>query len=329
MPHNHDPIKKLYLEIDRIIKRNKEDNIETNLEDLKKELKREFNFLDRCENGSMLGHVLLWYAVDNANLSVVKFLLENEVAIINIAGNRGATDSYYISKTKRGRAILCSCLDDSNAEVLKMLLQNINIQQSKLKPESTLYRLYQQLKDNALFTSVVNNRYKAVELLIEFGANPTAKDFNNHTVLDIAREKGDQKIITLLGFPEEEIHHTMAGSETSSGETERITESVNPSQHIGLQPFNAVESKYRENRKDFLTSLGKDCVGIAAIGLLITVSVISQSVTFTIVFSILAALVAVGTSLHAKNSTLPSYREMKETQAEFLDTQPQNRAASI
>ncbi|WCR53403.1 MAG: hypothetical protein PG981_000425 [Wolbachia endosymbiont of Ctenocephalides orientis wCori] len=52
-----------------------------------------------------------------------------------------------------------------------------------------------------------------------------------------------------------------------------------------------------------------------ATGLLIAAAVMAQPVFVTAAFSILAASTAILTLLHVKYYTLPSYREMKETQA--------------
>ncbi len=76
---------------------------------------------------------------------------------------------------------------------------------------------------------------------------------------------------------------------------------------------NEQETKYKEN---FHNSLKRDAVGVAVTGLLITAAVMIPFVAGAIVCGIIAALVAIYTGLHIKNSTLPSYREMEENKVE-------------
>ncbi len=79
---------------------------------------------------------------------------------------------------------------------------------------------------------------------------------------------------------------------------------------------NEQETKYKESKKDFYTSLTKDVVGVVITGLFITAAVMVPFVAGAVVCSVIAALVAIYTGLHVKNSTLPSYREMRENEVE-------------
>ncbi len=63
---------------------------------------------------------------------------------------------------------------------------------------------------------------------------------------------------------------------------------------------NGKETKYKENKEYFYTSLKNDAIGVVITGLFITAAVMVSSV-----------LVAITTILHAIISTLPSYREME------------------
>ncbi|CAN2106256.1 Uncharacterized protein WWILAPA82_05690 [Wolbachia pipientis] len=79
---------------------------------------------------------------------------------------------------------------------------------------------------------------------------------------------------------------------------------------------NEQETKYKESKKDFYTSLTKDVVGVVITGLFITAAVMVPFVAGAVVCSVIAALVAIYTGLHVKNSTLSSYREMRENEVE-------------
>lgn len=79
---------------------------------------------------------------------------------------------------------------------------------------------------------------------------------------------------------------------------------------------NEQETKYKESKKDFYTSLTKDVVGVVITGLFITAAVMVPFVAGAVVCGVIAALIAIYTGLHVKNSTLPSYREMRENEVE-------------
>jgi hypothetical protein len=131
---NNDDIRSLFLDIDRITK---QDNTVTSLEGLQKRLRRnKINLQGKREQNAVLEH-----AIEDGNLNVIKLLLENGVTIINTIEE----GRYHISKIEEDKSILCSVVsdtNDSNAEVLSTLLQNINKKQSELDHESALYRLY-------------------------------------------------------------------------------------------------------------------------------------------------------------------------------------------
>jgi len=80
---------------------------------------------------------------------------------------------------------------------------------------------------------------------------------------------------------------------------------------------NEKETKYKEN---FYTSLTKDAVGVVITGLFIAAAVMVPFAAGAAICGIVAALVAVCTGLHIKNSTLPSYREMEENKIERVSS---------
>ncbi|WP_395463539.1 ankyrin repeat domain-containing protein [Wolbachia endosymbiont of Cantharis cryptica] len=78
---------------------------------------------------------------------------------------------------------------------------------------------------------------------------------------------------------------------------------------------NTQDTKHKESTKDFYTSLTKGVVGVVITGLFIAAAVMVPSVAGAVVCGIVAALVATGTGLHIKDSTLP-YREMEANRVE-------------
>lgn len=144
---NSNDVRKWYERIARTIN-------SISFEDLQRDLnKQKTSFQSKCGRGTVLGNALLECAIKNENLNVIKLLLENRVTVIN-AISQG--DRYYVSKIEGDKSILCSVVsytDDDNADILSTLLQSVNAEQSKLDPESELYRLYQQLKDDAFCTA--------------------------------------------------------------------------------------------------------------------------------------------------------------------------------
>ncbi|WP_341812502.1 ankyrin repeat domain-containing protein [Wolbachia endosymbiont (group A) of Conops quadrifasciatus] len=83
---------------------------------------------------------------------------------------------------------------------------------------------------------------------------------------------------------------------------------------------NEKETKYKESKENFYTSLTKDAVGVVITGLFIAAAVMVPFVAGAAICGIVAALVAVCTGLHIKNSTLPSYREMEKNKVEHVSS---------
>lgn len=141
-----------------------------------------------------------------------------------------------------------------------------------------------------------------------------------------------QEVIALLKSPrnkEKNVSHVNEDTVTSShnintdvirpvAEVQPTTTSKTHTNRTEVISVDSQESKYKESRQVFLSSLGKDGFGVIATGLLITAAVRAQPVFVIVALSIFAASAAILTLLHVANYTLPSYREMKETQAESL-----------
>lgn len=87
-----------------------------------------------------------------------------------------------------------------------------------------------------------------------------------------------------------------------------------------FSPPNTQETKYKESKENFYTSLTKDVVGVVVTGLFIAAAVMVPSVAGAVVCGVIAALVATYIGLHVKNSTLPSYREMEKNKVEHVSS---------
>lgn len=86
-----------------------------------------------------------------------------------------------------------------------------------------------------------------------------------------------------------------------------------------FSPPHKKETKYKESKESFYTSLRSDVVGVVITGLFVATAVIVPSVAGAVICGVVAVLVTIVTGLHVKNSTLPSYREMKENKVEHVN----------
>lgn len=251
----------------------------------------------------MLEDLLLELAIEKSNLDFIKFLFKNELKIINVVSQQEGT--CHIPKTRDGQAVLDHAIDSGNAEVLNLLLQNINTEQSKLKPKSELYELCQRLKNNALDKAMDKSNEKLVTLLI----SATEKKQEISNVKEIKAGSGSNSNVTSKPTA---TSTQKTNPTTISNSGRRISSFTN------VQPFklSEKETKYKERKESFYTSLRSDVVGVIVTGLFIAAAVMVPSVAGAVVCSVVAVLVAIATGLHIANSTLPSYREMRENKVE-------------
>ncbi len=299
---NDGDIRNLCLDIDRVTK---QDSTVTSFEDLQKRLKRKgINLQSKCEKNAVLE-----YAIKDQNLNVIKFLLQNEVTIINAISQEGR---YYVSKIEEDKSILCSVVsytDNSNAEILGTLLRNINAEQSKLNPEDELYILYQQSKDDAFCTAVAESNSVAATVLIQNDQERIAprasavskngipiatvhpiltKETNtNQTVTPNSgngqhhNNEGETPVVTAPTILTKETntnqtvtpnsgngqHHNNKNKTPVSTRTDRTATPNNDNKansfiDAQFSPPNTQETKYKESKENFYTSLTKDVVGV-------------------------------------------------------------------
>ncbi|WP_264707106.1 ankyrin repeat domain-containing protein [Wolbachia endosymbiont (group A) of Acrocera orbiculus] len=412
MIYSNDDIRELYLNINETVKQKPQ----ASLEELSKELNARIDLKQKFHNGCVLGDLLLALAIEKSNLDFIKFLFKNELKIISIISQQEET--CHIPKTINGQSILNYAVHFGNTEILDLLLQNVNAEQSKLIPKSKLYKLCQQLKSNALDKAIDKNNEKLVTLLVSAieekqekqkisneeikvgsgsNSNATSKSIatstkktnpttvpnsgNGRSVINkpvspvvstnagtSAMSSGNDKSSNIRTHGDGLSNHTITPNSgngqhhNNKNETPVVTvpsiltkktntnQTVTPNsgngQHhnnenktpvvTGIDQTatpnndnkangfvdaqfsmpNEQETKYKESKKDFYTSLTKDVVGVVITGLFITAAVMVPFVAGAVVCSVIAALIAIYTGLHVKNSTLPSYREMRENEVE-------------
>ncbi|WP_265031223.1 hypothetical protein [Wolbachia endosymbiont (group A) of Tiphia femorata] len=266
----------------------------------------------------------------------------------------------YVSKIEEDKSILCSVVhytDNSNAEILSTLLQNINAEQSKLNPEDELYRLYQQLKDDAFCTAFAEKNSVAATVLIQNDQETRASAVNKDETPVVT---GTDQVVTT---PSVEENRTEPNKNISNKPTATVspilTKETNPTtvpnsgngRSVSNKPVSPVvstnagtpamssgndkssnltnaqfsvpnekEAKYKESKENFYTSLTKDVVGVVITGLFIAAAVMVPFVAGAVVCGIIAALVAVCTGLHINNSTLPDYGKMERNKIEHVSS---------
>lgn len=338
---NNDDIRNLCLDIDRVTK---QDSTVTSFEDLQKRLKRKgINLQSKCEKNAVLE-----YAIKDQNLNVIKFLLQNGMTIINAIGQEGR---YYVSKIEEDKSILCSVVhytDNSNAEILGTLLRNINAEQSKLNPEDELYRLYQQLKDDAFCTAIAENNSVAATVLIQNDQETRASAVNKDETPVVT---GTDQVVTTPSVEENrtEPNKNISNKPTATAPpvstngnnnkneapvSTRTGPTVTPNNdkkangfvEAQFSPPHEKETKYKKSKESFYTSLRSDVVGVVIAGLFVAAAVTVPSLAGALVCSVLAILVVMATGLHVKNFTLPSYSEMRENKVEPVNSSLRNHA---
>ncbi|MBD0391115.1 hypothetical protein IC220_01380 [Wolbachia endosymbiont of Pentalonia nigronervosa] len=181
-----------------------------------------------------------------------------------------------------GGEVLNLAVKWNNSRVVKFLLININKEQSKLDLNSKEYKEYQTLKKKAKKIAIKNGNSEIVKLFAEY------KEVPNKT-------------------------------EKCNTDSKSCVETIAKNQENTFYDIDAKIVSYYQTRRDFRISLVKDYMGGMATLALIVASIMSSSDAFKAVFGVLAVLVAIGTGLHIKNSTIPSYVEMQENSVVCLN----------
>lgn len=273
-----------------------------------------------CKNYQRLKNDALLCAIKKNKPELASILLQYKADPIAVITN--SDHSYNINPTHVYKALLIHLIDTCKYEVLELLLKNSNEKQSDLSPNAESYKQYQILKNNALFYAVTNYKPEAIQALKKYGADPEMKDHNGRTVLNIAQEKGYphmKRILQDFKSQENDKEKNNILNKDQKFNSLKPQENNNEQTAEHLNSSN-VQLSQKEINQNFYYSLGKSCVGVLAAGLLVTVSAMVHFIIGVIVFCVLASIVALGAVLHTKNSTIPSYREMKDNTVECINS---------
>lgn len=177
-----------------------------------------------------------------------------------------------------GGGVLNLAVEWNNSRVVKFLLQDINAEQSKLDLNS---KEYQALKKKAEKIAIKKGYPEIIKLFTDYKEVPNKTEKSNAydelCIKAINESKGN---VFSDGCNDSDIFSKMV---------------------------------YQNNkRRDFRISLGKDYMGGIVTLALVVAAIMQPSDAFKAVFGALAILVAIGTGLHIKNSTVPSYVEMQK-----------------
>ncbi|MDG7053442.1 MAG: ankyrin repeat domain-containing protein [Wolbachia endosymbiont of Alcedoecus sp.] len=128
------------------------------------------------------------------------------------------------------------------------------------------------------------------------------------TAIDNVQEEITEMLLNLIT---PETPNVNENDPTNTSSNNRRTNSL--TNHQFSLP-NEKETKYKENKENFHISLRNDVVGVVITGLFIAAAVMVPSVAGAVICGIVAALALVATVIHVKDSTLPSYKEMREVE---------------
>ncbi|MCM1001130.1 MAG: ankyrin repeat domain-containing protein, partial [Wolbachia endosymbiont of Melophagus ovinus] len=197
-------------------------------------------------------------------------------------------------------------------------------------PESELYRLYQQLKDDAFCTAFEERNSVAATVLIKSDQEriaPCESAVNkNETPVII----GTNQVVTTPNVEEDKPKSSgnvdgepvlpVPTKETDVGSTTTSSGGNKPHDFREAQFSrpDTQETKYKESKENFHISLRNDVVGVVITGLFIAAAVMVPSVAGAVICGIVAALALVATVIHVKDSTLPSYKEMEKNRVECI-----------
>ncbi|VVC35291.1 Hypothetical protein CINCED_3A018921 [Cinara cedri] len=183
-----------------------------------------------------------------------------------------------------GGGVLNLAVKWNNPRVVEFLLININKEQLKLDLNSKEYKEYQTLKKKAEKIAIKNGNSEIIELFTDYKEIPNkTKKFNTDSKLCV--------------------------------------ETIAQNRENTFYDINSKIVPHYQTRRDFRIALGKDYMGGIVTGVLVVAAIMHLSDAFKAVFGALAILVAIGTGLHIKNSTIPSYVEMQENSVKCASQQ--------
>ena len=236
----------------------KSDDTVKSLQDLQKRLRQKepINLQKKIE-GETIGEALLNFAVEDKKLNVVKFLFDNRLKIIDVFSKKDRT--YRIIKTKSGESILSYAISHSSIEVVELILNSIDEQQSNVGPESKLYDFCRISKEKGLYRAIHEDKIEIVKLILNS--------------IDV-----QQSVVS-----------TPNGNLT--GENSNISNEINPPQANAKIPND-------DAKDDFYVALGKDVLGAVVLAAFVTSAIILPSIYFAMAAVLTAIIIGVHVNNH-------------------------------
>ncbi|WP_264688274.1 ankyrin repeat domain-containing protein [Wolbachia endosymbiont (group A) of Sympetrum striolatum] len=278
------------------------------------------------------GWTLLYYAVRSEGPSItgdrsiflrVVGLLTNSDIKVN-----GIQDTAY--------TLLDHAAIKKQADVVKILLNSGKFNEEEKFNALRLAIVQGNVQEVGVFLGYVNDesRRAAVELAINNRQKEITQVLLNFIVPETPNvEKNGAKPCSSNGnigsrpvnTPNGQLNHNNENKTPVSTRTDQTATPNNDNKANGFVDAqfsvpNEKETKYKESKENFYTSLTKDVVGVVVTGLFIAAAVMVPSVAGAVVCGVIAVLVATYIGLHVKNSTLPSYREMEKNKVEHVSS---------
>jgi len=274
-----------------------------------------------CKNPGMTAEVLYKQLIQGRETNRAIFdSFANAVRESNITGDRGVfldvvklftdLDAVIHLTDTASRTILGIAAITKQADVVRILLDS-----GKFNEEEKLHALNSAIvqgnvQEVKAFLGYVNDksRQTALELAINNAQEEITQVFLNFITQETVPNSGNGG-----DKPVSPVVSTNAGTPAMSSGNDKSSNLTNAQ----FSRPNEKETKYKEN---FYTSLTKDVVGVVVTGLFIAAAVMVPFAAGAVICGVIAALVAVCTGLHIKNSTLPGYREMEENKIEHVSS---------
>ncbi|WP_264329090.1 ankyrin repeat domain-containing protein [Wolbachia endosymbiont (group A) of Andrena hattorfiana] len=236
-------------------------------------------------------------------------------------------------KDTASRTILGIAAITKQADVVKVLLGSDKFDETKKFNALCSAIVQGNVQEVGVFLGYVNDesRQAALELAINNRQEEISQVLLNFIVPETPNvEKNRAKPCSSNGnigsrpvnTPNGQLNHNNENKTPVSTRTDQTATPNNDNKANGFvdAQFSVPNEKETKYKKNFYTSLTKDAVGVVITGLFIAAAVMVPFAAGAAICGIVAALVAVCTGLHIKNSTLPSYREMEKNKVEHVSS---------
>lgn len=296
-----------------------------------------------CKNPGMTAEVLYEQLIQGKETNLAIFdSFANAVRESNITGDRGVfldvvklftgLDAVIHLTDTTSRTILGIAAITKQADVVRILLDSGKFDEEEKFNALRLAITQDNAQEAELILGYVSpaNRKEALEVAIQAGKTEIVNAFLNSGKLNEENRAEPSSSNGNIGSrpvntPNGQLNHNNENKTPVSTRTDQTATPNNDNKANGFLDAqfsvpNEKEAKYKESKENFYTSLTKDAVGVVITGLFIAAAVMVPFAAGAAICGIVAALVAVCTGLHIKNSTLPSYREMEKNKVKHVSS---------